>query len=402
MVSPRRTNPPTRTFLFTLLLLAAGLSPLPSETARAIRQSARSHEPNRAERESQAGSYYEGLINVTTDSSRNELALRLLGRPSGWLDFEQVGATRYLRDDILQFELLPNLRKQVLGRPFSTNRLGMRDREYPRRKPSEVTRIALVGASVDMGWGVGDDETYENLLEDWLNAHARRRGLDRHYEVMNWSMAAYSPLHRLEAFRRKAAEFQPDLVLHAVTLLDPRLLELHLCGLIRDRIDTSRYPTVARTIATAGIPQSELRRDDDDRLIDRDRIKRRFRPLLWTTIDELIGEFAGECRSRDIPMAAVIVPRAGDNDRPAERGPGVARYRAIFERHGWPILDLSATFDNSDPAAVEIAAWDDHPNALGHKLLFEALARRLVQSPELDAVLFTPSGGTAGPEVSEP
>lgn len=398
MRSADRHALPTGSFLLTLVLLAAGLAPLPSDTGQALRQSARSREPNRAERENQAASYYEGLINVAADASRNELALRLLGKPSGWLDFQQVGATRYLAGDLLQFELLPNLRKMVLGRAFSTNRLGMRDREYLRTKPEGVVRIALLGASMDMGWGVGDAETYENRLEDWLNAHARRRGLKLRYEVMNWSMAAYSPLHRLESFRRKAARFEPDLVLFSATLLDPRLLELHLCGLIQDRADARDYPFVAAAVDASGLVLDELRRDANDRLLDRDRVKAQLRPQIWATIEAVLDRLAAECRSLAIPVAGVIIPRAGDSDTPGERGPDVARYRALFERRNLPALDLSATFDDEDPATVEIAAWDDHPNARGHRLLFQALATELLEDPALRSVLF--EAGGAG--VDEP
>ena len=38
--------------------------------------------------------------------------------------------------------------------------------------------------------------------------------------------------------------------------------------------------------------------------------------------------------------------------------------------HAIPMFDLSGTFDHEDPAKLEIAAWDDHPNAAGHERLF--------------------------------
>ena len=41
-----------------------------------------------------------------------------------------------------------------------------------------------------------------------------------------------------------------------------------------------------------------------------------------------------------------------------------------------------------DPATIEIAAWDDHPNALGHKLLFLALAHGVVESSRLYESIF--------------
>jgi hypothetical protein len=52
------------------------------------------------------------------------------------------------------------------------------------------------------------------------------------------------------------------------------------------------------------------------------------------------------------------------------------------------MFDLSGVFDNQDPAQFEIAAWDDHPNALGHRRLFLALGRALVNDVSWYQTLF--------------
>jgi hypothetical protein len=57
------------------------------------------------------------------------------------------------------------------------------------------------------------------------------------------------------------------------------------------------------------------------------------------------------------------------------------------------MFDLTDTFDHLDPTKVEIAAWDDHPNALGHHRLFLALARALAKDKTLYETLF-PRGGS--------
>ncbi len=41
--------------------------------------------------------------------------------------------------------------------------------------------------------------------------------------------------------------------------------------------------------------------------------------------------------------------------------------------NGLPVIDLTDTFDQIDPASLAIAAWDNHPNAMGHHRLFQAL-----------------------------
>src|SRR5262249_20304924 len=160
-----------------------------------------------------------------------------------------------------------------------TNSWGMRDRPYAVEKPQGVFRIALLGSSIDMGWGVNTEETYENRLEDWLNAHASKRGLMRQFEVLNFAMAAYSPLHRLEAFERKVANFKPDLFLHSATRLDARLLQIHLVGLLQDRIDLKR-DFVRREITAAGIVAERLQRDQLGKLRDKERVKAQVEPRL--------------------------------------------------------------------------------------------------------------------------
>ena len=57
--------------------------------------------------------------------------------------------------DFLDFELRPSFTISYRAEfPFTTNRWGMRDKEYSRVAPPRTFRIALLGASVEMGAGV--------------------------------------------------------------------------------------------------------------------------------------------------------------------------------------------------------------------------------------------------------
>ena len=77
------------------------------------------------------------------------------------------------------------------------------------------------------------------------------------------------------------------------------------------------------------------------------------------------------------------------------RSPGC---RALAAHQGVAVFDLSDTFDQIDPTRLEIAAWDDHPNVLGHHRLFLALARALVKDPEVYRFLFYPEEQRRGGE----
>ena len=89
----------------------------------------------------------------------------------------------------------------------------------------------------------------------------------------------------------------------------------------------------------------------------------------------------------------MIIPRVGKADAPAARAEPVARLRAIAGHHALPVHRPDATPSTGfDPASLEIAAWDDHPNALGHRRLFLALARNLVRDETSYRLLFPDAG----------
>jgi hypothetical protein len=374
-------------FALLLVILAIAMLPMPSSRMRSMVRQLRSSEPNRADREAHAGGYYLGLIEGTADTSRDELSLRLMGKTSDWKSFHEIDATKYLRGDFLQFELKPNVRETMFGRSFTTNSHGLRDREYTVEKPQGVFRIALLGSSMDMGWGVGTDETYENQLEDWLNLHATKRGISRKFEVVNFAMAAYSPLHRVESFQRKALSYKPDLVLYSATMLDTRLLEINLRNLVTEGI--------APPYEFLRAAMSEMHIQSSDRKADKDLLKAKVKPHLDEINSAAIANLKQRCQSESIPLAMVLVPRVGESDSPENRALGVTKFTALAKSLELPLLDLSPTFDERDTASIEIAAWDDHPNVLGHKLLFQALAHKIVDNTDLYEMLF----GTPPPSI---
>lgn len=382
--APDARHGPTPTLLLTLALLAVGLLPTGGGgRLHAALRSLHALEPNRVDRDREAAGYYVGLIDGGGAAGRDELALRLVGKPASFVNFAEVGANRFLERDPLQFELLPDVDLRVEGSRFTTNSLGERDRPYDRAKPPGVVRVVLLGASIDMGWGVDTDDTYENLFEDWLNHHAALRGLPRRFEVHNLAMAAYSPLHRLESYVRKAEALDPDLVLIALNRLDSRLLQIHLVGLLQEGVDPG-YPFARDALARAGLDPS----GDAARRLDKEAVKAQLQPHLPALYEATLAELARRCRDAGRPLVALAVPRASEDDGPESRAADMARLAEIAGRLAIPLVDLMAALDEEDPGDVEIAPWDDHPNDRGHKLIFRLLARRVVDDAALYRLLF--------------
>jgi len=365
-----------------LVLIVIAAIPFPENWSRARRllAAASSNAANRADSDHNATGYYEGLVGgAEGPGSRGELMLKLMGKPNGWLRFNDAGVVRHLDGDFLQFELIPDIHSILFGQPFDTNSHGMHGPEVTVEKPEKTFRVALVGASMDMGWGVKVADTYAFQLQEWLNRHPQKRGFksDRKFEVLNFAVAAYSPLQRLESFRRKAREFQPDLVIFAATMLDTRLMEIHLCDVLRTSSDVP-YDFVRETFDRAGINDQDYMVNSKGDLVYKDRVKAKLSPYYWDLYDASVAALAGDCREAGIPMMMIVIPRVGKDMNPAVRAEPLAMLKAIADRYAMPFYDLTDTFDEMDPADLEIAAWDDHPNALGHHRLFMALSRHIV------------------------
>jgi hypothetical protein len=249
---------------------------------------------------------------------------------------------------------------------------------------------------MDMGWGVKYQDTYVNRLQEWLGARAVRGGgsQPRRFEVLNFAVAAYSPLQRLDTLQHKVLDFRPDLVIYSATTLDIRLMEIHLCDMLRKGVNL-KYEFVQKAVTEARVVADDLRLDSDGRMFHKNRLKQKLRPYYWGVYDQTLGLIAAECRSVDVPLVMVIIPRVGKEDAPDIRAEPVARLKALAFHHALTVLDLSDTFDPFDPATLEIAAWDDHPNAVGHQWLFLALARAVIKSPPLSELLFPPADSAA-------
>jgi hypothetical protein len=389
--------------LHPLVLLVAGLISWPPEWAgvRAVVEGLRSPEAGPADRDGRAVGYYVELIEGRGSGSSSV-------KPAGWVGFREAEVIRYLDGDFLLFELKPDVRRILFGQPFETNAYGMHDDPVARDKPDGTFRIAVLGASMDMGWGVRHQDTYTSRLQEWLNAglasRAPEQGRPRRYEVLNFAVAAYSPLQRLETLRRKVLAFQPDLVVYSATTLDIRLMEIHLCDLLRKRVDL-KYDFVREAVGRTGVGDADLAVDREGILVHKSRLKRKLQPTYWGLYDRALGAIAADCRSAGIPLAMVIIPRVGADDAPQARAEPVARLKAIAAHHAVTAFDLSDAFDGDDPATLEIAAWDDHPNATGHERLFDALSRVLAADPTLAPLLISSDRATigqAGPERGGP
>lgn len=91
---------------------------------------------------------------------------------------------------------------------YRFNRDGFRDRDHEVN--SDRYRILILGDSVSMGLGVGDDSTYAHLLENGLNRDKNR--ISR-YDVINLGMFGYGPSEERKVLRDFGMKYKPQLIL---------------------------------------------------------------------------------------------------------------------------------------------------------------------------------------------
>lgn len=302
--------------------------------------------------------YYEGLTDVNRFNT--ELWQLYSSRPTGWVDIRDTEAAQHT-DNYLQYELRPSASIIYKGAPFQTNRWGMRDKHYSMEKPAGTFRIALLGDSRAMGYGVADPEVFESLLEERLNAEFAGAAF-RGFEILNFGVADYKPVQRLMVFEDKALDFKPDAFIYTGHFDDFEMR--HLAEAVERGIALP-YPElgeiVAKSGATPSMPTAEIRR----------RIYRYEAELMTFVFDRI----AATARENGVAPVWVYLPSLMEYT--AEERAKCAKLIAMARKAGFIVIDLSAMFAGEDMSKLWIAEWDHHPNAVGHRMiadrLFEAM-----------------------------
>ncbi len=92
--------------------------------------------------------------------------------------------------------------------PYHISSLGLRDREYAPKQSKEV-RIALLGDSMTMGWGLHSNETIARRLEKLLMPFGNVR-------VINAGQFGYGPVQELNLLEETIGALEPDIIVHSI------------------------------------------------------------------------------------------------------------------------------------------------------------------------------------------
>ncbi len=318
--------------------------------------------------------YYEDLLRV--NSFDNQLWELYMNKPLEWLDIQGSGLVQFT-GDFLQRELMPSSVSTDSFSSVSTNRWGMRDKEYEQIPDPGVYRMSILGASIEMGWGVEDDETYESLVEARLNRELAGRAY-REYEILNQAVAGYYPLQQASVVEKSLA-FQPRAILYVATGREFSRSVYYLSEITSKGIEVP-FAGLRDTAGKAGLESGMAQEEASRRLI----------PFREELVSWLYQHIVSACRSQDVVPVLIFVPQIYQGSWEEETAPALVQAREA----GFVVIDLSDVYEGKDTSSLQLADWDRHPNAAGHALIAERVygalrenedRLRLLQMGEPDA-----------------
>ena len=146
-----------------------------------------------------------------------ELALRALNHKGKDLNIEMFKYAKTMKkaskNEKLGHEHATSKYAHLMGVDVYTNNLGLRDKDDFRASQninSNSVRIAFLGDSFTMGWGVKQSHTIPELLEKKLNLIQECRNSVR---VFNLGVGNYNSTQELEAYKKYYPLIRPDSVI---------------------------------------------------------------------------------------------------------------------------------------------------------------------------------------------
>jgi lysophospholipase L1-like esterase len=287
---------------------------------------------------------------------------------------------RLSADPRIVYELLPRLDVTFLGMPLRTNARGFRGPAVSEARTRDAVRIVGLGDSVMFGWGVREEDTYlARLAQELRAAHPEVA-----WEVINTAVPGYNTAMEVETLEKKGLAFDPDLVILNFVGNDlglPNFIEQRpdpldlghsfLLDFVAARLRGER----AAGPRLVGVPR-EARRFADG--ADLSRIPARYRSLVgleaWRASMQRLHTLGVAHRFAVVVLAH---PDAFDFVREETHALGFplvetgAAVRAWATAHG---------MDSIGRPPLTLTDGDPHPSAVGHQIIADVLARRLLSS----------------------
>lgn len=289
-----------------------------------------------------------------------EIAVRLKNSSMKNYDIEMWRYANELkrRSDIavLGHEHLPSRCALLESVEICTDAHGLRKSSTPPPIPVR-RRILFLGSSVTLGWGVAESETLASRLSAMFPP-------DEKVEVLNAGIGNYNTVRYVTRFKQRLTDLKPtDVVVHYF-VRDAETLDAgggnwllrHSELAVMSWIATTRYLWKSGN-KTLEQHYQEVYRPDAPGFI-----------AMRATLHEL----AAYARAHNIQIYLAMTPDVHDL-KDYKLGFIHDQMRAVAEEEGYKYMDLYPAMKDLTPQMLWAMPGDPHPNALGHKVMAEAI-----------------------------
>jgi hypothetical protein len=353
------------------------LSPELAELVKNMRQG--TQQLNTGDTKKLQRGYYEDLADAARFNP--ELSVVYGNRPKDWGEARQSRT----RNDAIGVEFIPSTQGMFKGALQTINSYGLRDREYTLVPGPDTFRIALIGSSHDMGAGVKDNETYENVVEDRLNRELGPR-TGKKYEILNFSNGGYDPTAKLAVIEQKVFALKPDLVIYVAYSVEFDWAFRSLPNLIKYHV-LDQYPFMTKALQQAGVTLEAGKPPPEAILLES-----RLAPYAEDTVRAILERFRDDVTAQGARPAVVLMDTPDDS---ATRSKTFDRIVQLTQSVKLPIMDLQGAYAGvKDRKSLWIVPWDSHVNATGHQLLADRLYDHLIHQNMVPTEPAAPPAGS--------
>jgi hypothetical protein len=242
---------------------------------------------------------------------------------------------------------IPNSRTQLMGQDIQINSLGCRGKELR----SESGSIVVMGSSITLGWGVKESETFSSLLE---------QALDR--QVLNCGIGNYNLEQEIELLNRILQNANPEKVIIHYFVNDIEEITLSSFSFLFQRSFALSYAfekvlsIYYQFIFGGSLLYYESLYSNVERT---------------NSLDSQLDKLA----SIPLPMTIVIIPNLSSLTGSTREGLLYIKIENIFKKKGFSVLNTYPDFKRQFSNNLQdlwVQSDDPHPNARGHKLIFDS------------------------------
>lgn len=249
--------------------------------------------------------------------------------------------------------------------------------DYPHEKvkPAGTYRIAVIGDSFTFAPYMQFDDAFPKRLERYLNLNKGQR----HVEVVNYGVPAYSTNHEVPVVKR-AIEEGADLILMQITFNDPEIKPYTPQQLYNDKNKFGDLELHGKLYEYWTSLAFVLRRLHNNATHD-NYVKKFFdlfeKKKTWANFSNSWKTIAAIGKDKKTPIVAVVFPLFGiplDAQYPFH--PIHQKVKELLNTLAVPSHDLFADYEGLPLNRMQVIVGQDfHPNEIAHRLAAESILR---------------------------